>query len=236
MQKNAMKRAKSAVAAIKILQNLWQVGGGSLTAPEDAAVYLLRFGKQAALIDSGCGGGHQQLVDNISSVLPPAVEIPYLLLTHCHYDHAGGAAALREQYRCQIVAHGLDAAFLEAGDNRVTAASWYGAKMGILGIDFKIHGHKEKIRVGDGEVRAYHCPGHSPGSLVFLVELESKRVLFGQDVHGPLDPSLLSNREDYIRSLEFMLGLNADVLCEGHFGVFKGREKIEKFIRSFMAG
>jgi glyoxylase-like metal-dependent hydrolase (beta-lactamase superfamily II) len=236
MQKNAMKREKSAVAVIKIVQNLWQVGGGSLTAAEDAAVYLVRFGKQAALIDSGCGGGHKRLVDNISSVLPPTAEIPYLLLTHCHYDHVGGAAALREQYRCQIVAHSLDAAFLEAGDSRVTAASWYGAKMGILSIDFKIHSRKEKIRVGDGEVFAYHCPGHSPGSLVYLIELENKRILFGQDVHGPLDPSLLSNREDYIRSLEFMLGLNADILCEGHFGVFKGREKIEKFIRSYMAG
>jgi len=236
MQKNEMKREKSAVAAIKIVQNLWQVGGGSLTAPEDAAVYLLRFARQAALIDSGCGGGHKQLVDNISSILPPTVEIPYLLLTHCHYDHVGGAAALREQYRCQIVAHELEAAFLEAGDNRVTAASWYGAKMEMLSIDYKIQGDKEKIPVGDGEVFAYHCPGHSPGSLVYLVELESKRVLFGQDVHGPLDPSLLSNREDYRRSLEFMLGLNADILCEGHFGVFKGTEKVEKFIRSYLAG
>ena len=236
MQKNEMKREKSAVAAIKIVQNLWQVGGGSSTAPEDAAVYLLRFGTQAALIDAGCGGGHKRLVDNISSVLPPTVEIPYLLLTHCHYDHAGGAAALREQYRCQIVAHQLDAAFLEAGDNRVTAASWYSANMGILSVDYKIQGPKEKIRVGEGDVFAYHCPGHSPGSLVYLVELENQRVLFGQDVHGPLDPSLLSNREDYIRSLEFMLNLDADILCEGHFGVFKGRERIEKFIKSYLAG
>jgi len=231
-----MKRANNAGRAMIIVQNLWQVGGGSLTAPEDAAVYLLRFGKQAALIDSGCGGGHKRLVDNIFSVLPPTVEIPYLFLTHCHYDHVGGAAALRKQYRSQIVAHQLDAAFLESGDNRVTAASWYGAKMEILNIDYKIQGHKEKIRVGDGEVFAYHCPGHSPGSLVYLVELEDKRVLFGQDVHGPLDPSLLSNREDYRKSLEFMLSLNADILCEGHFGVFKGRENIEKFIRSYMAG
>ena len=224
------------MAAIKILQNLWQVGGGSLTAPEDAAVYLLRFGKQAALIDAGCGGGHKQLVDNIFSVLPPIAEIPYLLLTHCHYDHVGGAAALREQYRCQIVAHQLDAAFLEAGDNRVTAASWYGAKMETLGVDYKIQGHKEKIRVGEGDVFAYHCPGHSPGSLVYLVELENQRVLFGQDVHGPLDPSLLSNPEDYQKSLAFMLSLGADILCEGHFGVYMGRERIEKFIKSFMAG
>ena len=234
MQKSVMKRAKRTVVAMKIMQNLWQVGGGSLTAPEDAAVYLMRFGKLAALIDSGCGSAHNRLVDNVSAVLPEDVEIIYLLLTHCHYDHVGGAAALKEQYGCKIVAHQLDAAYLEAGDGDVTAASWYGTKMQPFAIDHKIEGHKEIFKVGNGEVCAYHCPGHSPGSLVYLAEIENQKVLFGQDVHGPLDPSLLSNREDYIRSLKFMTALNADILCEGHFGVYRGKENIEKFIRSFM--
>lgn len=234
MQKTAMERAKRTVVAMKIIQNLWQVGDGSLTAPEDAAVYLVRFGKQAALIDAGCGSAHNRIADNISAVLPEDVAIIYLLLTHCHYDHVGGAAAIKEQYGCKIVAHQLDAAYLEAGNGDVTAASWYGAKMAALSIDYKIEGPKKSFKIGQGEILAYHCPGHSPGSLVYLAEIENQKVLFGQDVHGPLDPSLLSNREDYIRSLKFMTALNADILCEGHFGVYRGKENIEKFIRSFM--
>ena len=219
---------------MKIVQNLWQVGGGNLTTPEDAAIYLVRFGQQAALIYSGCGFGHVRLVENISAVLPEDVEITYFFLTHCHYDHVGGASALKEQYGCKIVTHQLDAVYLEAGDSDVTAASWYGTKMQPLAIDHKIEGHKEIFKVGNGEIFAYHCPGHSPGSLVYLAEIENQKVLFGQDVHGPLDPSLLSNREDYIRSLKFMTALNADILCEGHFGIYRGKENIEKFIRSFM--
>ncbi|MGD9132958.1 MAG: hypothetical protein PVF78_04895, partial [Desulfobacterales bacterium] len=58
---------------MKILQNLWQVGGGDMTAPEDAAIYLVKSGDQAALFDAGCGNGHERLVENISSVL--AVDI-----------------------------------------------------------------------------------------------------------------------------------------------------------------
>ena len=111
---------------MEILQNLWLVGGGDLTAPEDAAIYLIRSGEQAALIDAGCGNSHERLVENISSVLAQDITITYLFLTHCHYDHVGGAAALKEQYGCKTVAHRLDATYLESGDSGVTAASWYG--------------------------------------------------------------------------------------------------------------
>jgi glyoxylase-like metal-dependent hydrolase (beta-lactamase superfamily II) len=58
---------------MQIVRNLWQVGGGDLSAPEDAAIYLIRSGGQAALIDAGCGNGHEQLVENISSVLKDIV-------------------------------------------------------------------------------------------------------------------------------------------------------------------
>ena len=38
---------------MKIVQNLWQVVGGAFTAAEDAAIYLIRFEQQAALIGAG---------------------------------------------------------------------------------------------------------------------------------------------------------------------------------------
>jgi glyoxylase-like metal-dependent hydrolase (beta-lactamase superfamily II) len=221
---------------MEIMKNLWQVGGGDLTTPEDAAIYLVRFGHHAVLIDAGCGNAHDRLVANISAVLPESVQITHLFLTHCHYDHVGGASAIRDRYGCHIVTHTLDAVYLESANNDVTAASWYGAKIAPLRIDYKIRGRKESFKIGTGEIQSYHCPGHSPGSVVYMVELEKIRVLFGQDVHGPLDPSLRSNLEDYIRSLKFLLSLNADILCEGHFGVFKGKKKVEAFIRSYIPG
>ncbi len=220
--------------SMEIYENLWQVGGSGFTAPEDAAIYLIQFGEKAALIDAGCGKAHDKLVNNICAVLPSTIEIEYLLLTHCHYDHSGGAAAVKEEYNCRIIAHYLDAVYLEKGDNDVTAASWYGTRLDPLPVDYKIRRTKETINIGSGEVIAHHCPGHSPGSLAFVADLNSTRVLFGQDVHGPLDPSLLSDRKDYIKSLKFMLELKADILCEGHFGVYQGKEEIERFIRSFL--
>ena len=112
--------------APKILPNLWQVGGAGFSSPEDAAIYLVRFGNKAALVDAGCGNGHDLLKSNISSCIPETVAIEYLLLTHCHFDHTGGAETVRKEYGCRIVAHVLDPFFLESGDSEVTAASWYG--------------------------------------------------------------------------------------------------------------
>ena len=219
---------------MKILEHLWQVGGAEFTTVEDAAVYLVRFGEKAALIDAGSGNAQEAMFDNISEVLPLDVKIEYLLLTHCHYDHTGGAEAVRKRYGCRIVAHELDAAYLENGDSTVTAANWYDSRMDPLKIDHKIKGSEEIFQVGNGKVTAYHCPGHSPGSLVYVTQLDSHSVLFGQDVHGPLEPSFLSNHGHYAQSLRFMMGLNADVLCEGHFGIYRGKKSVNRFIESYL--
>ena len=67
-----------------------------------------------------------------------------------------------------------------------------------------------------------------------MTEIDANRVLFGQDVHGPLEASFLSDRDNYFRSLKFMMGLNADILCEGHFGIYRGKENICRFIESYL--
>ena len=219
---------------MEIIENLWQVGGEGFSAPGDAAVYLLRMGNRAALIDAGCGSGHWQLVDNVHMCLPPEVTISHLLLTHCHFDHSGGAAALRSQFGCRIVAHSEDARYLENGDSEVTAASWYGSRMRPLQIDHKVTGAEEIIAIGNGQLQALHWPGHSPGSMVFTAELAGRKVLFGQDVHGPLHPSLLSDRDAYRKSLQLLLDLDADILCEGHFGVIRDKKEVRRFIRSYL--
>ncbi len=218
----------------QIMDNLWQVGGGELTSSADAAAYLIRFGKKAALIDSGTGTGHSALVANIEACLPSFVDLEFLFLTHCHFDHSGGAQGIRETFGCKIVVHELDATYLQQGDNEVTAASWYGTSIPPLEIDMVLKGENTTLKCGNGQLEAIHWPGHSPGSVVFTTQIEEKLILFGQDIHGPIHPSLLSDQEMYQQSLKKILQLNADLLLEGHYGVFQGRSQVEKFIGSFL--
>ena len=217
-----------------ITNEIFQVGGGRLTSFSDAAIYLINFGGHAALVDAGCGYSQDTVVENIVASGVGIEEIEYLLITHCHYDHTGGAKGLKDLTRCQVIAHELEAQFLERGDNTVTGARWYGATLDPFLIDRRLSLQREEIYLGGRQIEAIHTPGHSPGSVVYLTESQGLKVLFGQDVHGPLDASLLSNKKDYLRSLELLLSLEADILCEGHYGIYKGRSEIEDFIRSFM--
>ena len=219
---------------MKITKEIFQVGGGGYTSFEDAAAYLINFDGHAALVDAGCGRGMEKLLKNIRSCGVSFDQIEYLLITHCHFDHTGGVSALKEIIPFQIIAHEQEAPFMEKGDNTVTAAKWYGASLQPFQIDRKLNQPRVDIKLGGRTIEAIHAPGHSPGSLVYLTESEGKKVLFGQDVHGPLDPLILSNKAEYMQSLKMMAALDSDILCEGHYGVYEGKNDVKKFIESFL--
>jgi hypothetical protein len=50
---------------IRITDEIHQVGGPELTAPNDAAVYLLNFDGHPALMDAGCGRATETLLSSI---------------------------------------------------------------------------------------------------------------------------------------------------------------------------
>jgi glyoxylase-like metal-dependent hydrolase (beta-lactamase superfamily II) len=220
---------------MKITSTVYLVGGSTRSDPADAAIYLIRGNGESALVDAGTGRGHSSVVKNIESLAIPLKQIKKLFITHCHYDHTGGIIQLQKATDCSVVAHELDARYIEEGDSEVTAASWYGAYMEPSKVHEKVEGARPLFDVGGLEVAFYHAPGHSPGSSILTMESDGRLVLFGQDVHGPLNDSLRSNRSDYRKSLEFMLSLEADILCEGHFGVFIGKEKVRDFIEQFLS-
>lgn len=219
---------------MQITSEIWQVGGPGFTATEDAAVYLIVVDGRVALVDAGCGGNDTQLIANIRACGIDPDQVDYLLLTHCHFDHTGGAGALRERYGCVIVAHEGDADALEGGNSILTAAHWYGRAMPPLPVDIRLRGESGGVDLGDRRISAIHTPGHTPGSVVYVIESDGQRVLFGQDVHGPLHDDFLSDAVAYRASLDRMLAIEADILCEGHFGVFRGAAQVRDFIRSFL--
>lgn len=216
-----------------ITSEICQVGGPGQTDQSDAAIYLIHVGEAAALIDAGSGRAGDRVLMNIEAagVLPE--QIRYLLLTHCHYDHTGGAAAFRRRFGWRVAMHALEADCLEAGDSRVSAACWYGDHLAPCPVDVRL-ADGDRITLADRSIEVIHVPGHSPGSLAYLIESDGRRVLFAQDVHGPLHAALRSNSAHYQASLRKLQSRQADILCEGHYGIFVGQAKVAAFIGRFI--
>lgn len=216
-----------------ICDRVYAVGGPDLSSPEDCCVYLVDAGMELVLIDAGVGYGLDRIEKNVMSAgFEPAL-IWHVVATHCHIDHIGGLAGLVNKYGSKVIAHELDRAGIEGENNEFTAASMYGVEYRPVKVDMLLHEELERLRLGDIEFNFLHTPGHTPGSISVYIDTNDGRVLFGQDIHGPFSPSWGSDLVQWRKSMEKLLALNADVLCEGHAGVYRG-DKIRKYIEAYL--
>jgi glyoxylase-like metal-dependent hydrolase (beta-lactamase superfamily II) len=217
----------------EIVRGIYIVGGSDISDPKDCSIYLVDVG-ELILIDTGAGTSVEALAGNIALLGLDPAKITTIILTHCHIDHVGGAHVFKKRYGSRIVMHELDAAVVERGDNRMTAAYWYGVNFAPLGVDIKLTGEERRLSFSDNEVVCLHTPGHTPGSISVYVDTGGKRVLFGQDIHGPFFAEFGANIAQWQRSMEKLLSLKADILCEGHFGVYRPNEKVAEYIERYL--
>jgi glyoxylase-like metal-dependent hydrolase (beta-lactamase superfamily II) len=117
--------------------------------------------KRAVVIDPG--GDVPNILDAIKQA---GVTVEKIWLTHGHIDHVGGAAELRDALKVPIEGpHAADKFLL---DHVVES----GANYGMTGVrNFapdRWLDEGEQVKVGDLTFDVFHCPGHSPGSVVFF--------------------------------------------------------------------
>ena len=218
----------------EIISGIYLIGGPNITSADDAAIYLIDFAGDLVLIDAGAGRSASQIVRNIEMLGLNPANISNLILTHCHIDHIGSAPFFRKQYGTKILIHELDAKAVESGDSVKTAANWYGTTFPPTKVDRKLYGFHEILKFGGEELHCLHTPGHTPGSISLYLDREGKRVLFGQDIHGPFHAAFGSDIEAWKKSMQILLILNADILCEGHFGIFQPKEKVCGYIERYL--
>ena len=190
-----------------------------------AQVYLLVDGDILALIDAGLPGNIRAITQFVESIGRRMDQLRYILLTHCHPDHTGGAPALQERSGATILAHPND---VQASGSQASVAY-----MGVFGssplpLPFLRRVPADGLLEDDdtlpllGGLRVVHTPGHTPGSICFY--LEESGVLFTGDTilesHGVLGKNRHafpgSHLRDYQASLERLASLRFDTLCPGH--------------------
>lgn len=220
---------------LEIVPGIYCVGGPELSHPQDALAYLVIGQESTALIDAGAGKGSAIIWENIEKAGLNPENLAYLILTHSHVDHIGGAAFFKERSRCLTVAHELDQAAIETGDPGLTAASWYGVDLPSVKVDRVLKAKMEEVPLGRKEkLFCLHTPGHTPGSISLYTDWQGERILFGQDLHGPFSRAFGSNLSDWKNSMEELLALKADILCEGHFGVYRSQKVVKGYIERYL--
>jgi len=116
--------------------------------------------RRATVIDPG--GDVPQI---LAAIKQADVTVDQIWITHGHIDHVGGAAELRDELKVPIEGPHLADKYLL--DNVVTS----GANFGMTGVRnfapdrWLVEG--DTVKVGELAFDVYHCPGHSPGSVVF---------------------------------------------------------------------
>jgi glyoxylase-like metal-dependent hydrolase (beta-lactamase superfamily II) len=185
------------------------------------------------LIDTGAGWSVDKIINNVNCLGLNCKSLSRVLLTHCHIDHIGGAPEIKRKFGSKIYIHQLDAPPVENGDAVLTAANWYQTTFPPTPVDVKFNLKEETLTIGDQKVVCLHTPGHTPGSICIYLDKDGKRILFAQDLHGPILEEFGSNLEDYGRSTKKLLELDADILCEGHFGIYKTKKDVRKYILSY---
>ena len=216
----------------EITKNIFIVGGPDITDSRDGCVYLINLG-ELILIDTGAGWSVDEIVKNVEGLKLDSRGISKIILTHCHIDHIGGAPEIKKRFGSKIYIHKLDAPPIENGDPVLTAATWYQTPFPPTPVDVRFNLSEEVLQIGGEKLVCLHAPGHTPGSICIYLDRVGKRVLFAQDLHGPLLEEFGSSLEDWDHSTQKLLDLDADILCEGHFGIYKTKKDVRNYILSY---
>jgi hydroxyacylglutathione hydrolase len=116
--------------------------------------------RRAAVIDPG--GEVPRLLKILAD---QKLELEKIWVTHGHLDHAGGVAALKEATGVLIEGPHLDDLFW-IEDIGVSGARWGMPDARSFTPDRWL-ADGDRVTLGDTEFEVYHCPGHTPGHVVF---------------------------------------------------------------------
>ena len=127
--------------------------------------------RRAAIIDPG--GDLEELLAAVKAL---GVTLEQIWITHAHVDHAAGTADLAEQLGLPIYGpHEEDQFWI---DGLAQAAQMYGFPPAKPFVPTRWLHYGDTLTLGEQTVSVRHCPGHTPGHVVFHAP-QIKRAFVG---------------------------------------------------------
>lgn len=211
--------------------NTWYVGVAGLSA------ILINTGDGLILLDGGLPQSAGPISTNIHRLGFPIEDIRLIGLSHAHFDHAGGIAALQRLSGANVIASPHAAATLRTGklvDDDPQFA--YGHdNTGFPAIKHvRTVAHGETISLGDITLQVLFTPGHTPGGTSFTWRScdagDCVSVVYADSLTPVAAPGFRFTGEPanaLRKSIERIAALDCDVFLSPHPFFFDMHEKLE---------
>lgn len=231
---------------MQLLRNIYQVGGdiNGLTFDEpgalwnDANSYVIKTEQGLVMFDCGCGDTMDQIFENMLYWGLSPDDIRYCVLTHPHYDHAGGAHLLKQK-GIELIAIKETADAVAAGDERCCGYLYHKTFTPVI-VD-RLIADNEVFDLYGISFTTMHLPGHSMGCTAYFFDWDGKRVVISGDVIGTLlsgdfgwSGSIDFDKKKYTASLLRFSKIDTDVMLPGHGMSYfhKPRRRVEEALNS----
>ena len=126
--------------------------------------YLLTDEKTGLTAAIDPGFESRELSDAVAAA--GADKIRAILLTHAHFDHITGVAALKKRTGAKVYLHSDELAFI--ADGTLNVSDLFGGEIEPFRVDVPL-GDGDEIGLGGLAIRVLHTPGHTRGGCCFLV-------------------------------------------------------------------
>lgn len=132
---------------------------------QNCSVIWCAKSKLAAVVDPG---GE---LEKVRSVLDEqSLELDKILITHAHLDHAGGTAELARATGVPIIGpHTADQFWIDLLPEQCAQFGFAGE---VFAPDQWLE-HGDTIKLGSLTFDVIHCPGHTPGHVVFVEQAQN---------------------------------------------------------------
>ena len=195
-----------------------------------SVAYVVETTDGLVLIDCGMEGDHQLLLRQLDQLQLDVHDLRMILVTHAHGDHYLGAMALRRLTGAKIHAGIEDSRVIrEAGPREAVFSTFEMDHVSIhpTDVDVELSGG-ETIELGDARIQVIATPGHTPGSMCYLMQRNGQTVLFSGDTimtltgdlgtySTYLPPLYGGDARDYLATLHKLQEIPVpDLLLPGH--------------------